>query len=330
MSSFIFNSKGKFTVATLVFASLFFMLSILFDHILSESLKSADENTHIVMSQIMAETVEADVAVIGSSRALVHYDCDLIEQNSVYKSCINLGVNATGHLGQEPILKFYYSRSPDPDVLIINFDADSFSPTVSEPKFFQPFSYAPYITEGQNLYEDMLRLEPELWKYKYIPMYEYVAHEDPLYQSVKTLVGSEPDWERGRNRKGYWPNERGWDGKFDKFVNENPNGISFPINDDSVNVVKNMIELGLSKNSKVYLVFAPQYEPFTQMLHNYEDIVNQIQSLADQYQLVFVDYSSDPDIVSDKSKFYNSQHLNSFAAEEFTLKVVEDILRAED
>lgn len=325
MNSSISSSKLFRSLIPIFFLGYLILGLFLVDKLLTTSLKNANQNDYAIWTKVIDGKIDADIAVVGSSRALVHYDCSLIESLTTYRDCINLGLNGSGHMLQLPLVSAYLRHNKAPSTMIISLDAASLVPNKQTIKIFRPQQYVPYLSDD-ILYNQLSELDPVFTKLRYVPMYKFGLYKDSLEQSLITLLHLHQNWTRDRDEKGYRPTDKDWDGSFDDLVEANPEGFNYPIENDSVNAILDIIQLAKAHNIKVILVYAPEYREFTELLNNYDQILMKFKSIAEESGVAFYDYSDDDRLVINRDNFYNSQHMTATAADSYTRIIAEEVL----
>src|SRR5262249_17993016 len=136
------------------------------------------------LNRVMSGRVNAQIVITGSSRALAHYDPAIIECVTG-KTAYNLGLNGSHTDMQLALLKAYLRHNVKPEIVVHNLDIHSLESTGSD--LYNPGLYMPYLME-QDLYKAIERIRPDVWKWKWIPLYGY-AVEDMNLTWVKGLQG---------------------------------------------------------------------------------------------------------------------------------------------
>lgn len=98
---------------------------VVFDRMLSSGFKQATEDVPGKMRMIFEDTTYYDVLCLGSSRALAHFDTEVISKGTGL-SVYNAGVNGARLLSMKIILESYLERRPPPKILVIHLDEFSY------------------------------------------------------------------------------------------------------------------------------------------------------------------------------------------------------------
>lgn len=276
-----------------------------------------------VMNRVVSGKVNADIVITGSSRALVHYDPRIIQKKTGL-SVFNLGLNGSQTDMQLALLKCYLQHNRPPKLLIHNLD--SFSLQVTHGGVYDPGQYIPYLGEPA-LYEALGRINPDIWKSRYLPLYGY-AVEDMRFtwiRGIKGLLGWFPPEDRF---SGFTPRFAAWTGDFDQFKMSNPGGVSFEIEPEGVRNLAEIGELCRREGIPMLFVYSPEYNQMQAMERNRGEIFARFRDLADRSEAPFWDFSSSP-ICGNRALFYNSQHLNAEGALAFSNEFAELLIDKE-
>lgn len=280
---------------------------------ISWSLKRVSDGELGAFNQAMQGRVNADILIAGSSRAFRHYDPRIITRETGLSS-FNLGRNASQIDVQLGVLKAYLQHNKKPRLLLQNLDIQSF--VLTKPgDIFDPASYVPYLDDSA-IYSCLSQISPQLWKWKYLPLYAY-ATEDTLFTwtvGLRTLCGlgpQEPCFE------GFCPMQKSWTNEFDQFKRAHPQGIEVPIDAGAVAALKELIAVCEHEKIKLVLVYSPQYQEMIGLTRNRAEIFALFTSIAEQSKIPLLDYTHSP-ISQTREYFYNSQHLNARGAAIFS------------
>ncbi len=309
----------NFLIKMLIFTLIFFAICIGIHFLFLKGFR-LQNNT---WNNLFDGKINADIIILGSSRALEHFDCIKIEEFLQNKSVYNLGMNGVHIELQLPFFQSYLKHNKKPDLLIIPLDIFSFSPR-KEPN--NPVQYCPYLYQ-ENLYNNLILIYPLFKKLKYIPLYglfldatEYRKNVINGFLQACHLI---PSSDTESRIKGYLPKNLEWDSRFDEFKQEHPHGISYKIDKSSVKYHSQLLDICKANNISAILVYPPEYYENKNLTLNRTEIFDKFNELATQYNIPFWDYSDLP-ITRDTSYFFNSQHMNIHGVEVFMDQFIKD------
>jgi hypothetical protein len=310
-------------VKLLLFFAFIAALAFVLDATISYGLRHIRTSKFGSLNNVMSGTVNAEIVINGSSRALVHYDPRVI-QNITGKTAYNLGMNGIQIDVQLAILKAYLSRNTRPQLVIQNLESYSFEST-RKGEIYDPALYVPYIAD-KTLYRDFLEIDRGVWKWRHIPLYGY-AVEDMKFTWVRGLLG----W-IGRSGPedyflGFNPREMPWTEDFERFKSNVGAGITYRIEPRGVSALREIIALCKNEGIKLILVYSPEYFEMQALERNRAQVFDVFHQLSAEFKIPFWDYSDSP-ICRQRDYFYNSQHLNATGASVFTLDVAHRLAKS--
>jgi hypothetical protein len=253
--------QTKTTAGILRICIFFLLLGITafgLNQLLNQGIRQVKTSDIGTFNKMMAGKVNAEIIINGSSRAVAHYDPRII-QSVTGRSAYNLGRNASQIDLELAILKTYLKHNAKPKVVIQNLDLFSFQLT-SKGDIYEPALYLPYLNE-ETLYETLRTINPEVWKWKHIPLYGYSKEDIKLLwiTGVRTYVGLQPpeDFFSGFN-----PRYTSWNEDFERFRVANPDGVAFKVDPAGVKALEELITTCRRGGIRVVLVYSPRNASF--------------------------------------------------------------------
>lgn len=297
-----------------MFAALLLLLACGIHLAINTGLRRIKTSAFGASNQIMDGRVNAQIVVTGSSRALLQYDPRII-QTVTSRTAFNLGRNGSQTDMQVAFFKAYLAHNRKPDLVVHNLDAFSF---VTTHTIFDPAQYMPYLYD-RNLYEASRKINPNIWRSRYVPLYGYVVEDVNLTwtRGVAGLFGWSP---RQDYFLGFNPRHMQWTGDFESFAASHPTGVTFDIEPAGIRDLEDLILTCKKSGIQLIFVYSPEYDRMQALTNNREQIFAQFHQLADRYDIPLWDYSGWSHN-ADKGFFYNSQHLNAEGAEIFSADV---------
>ena len=280
---------------------------------ISAGLRKIDTSKFAALRDVMTGGAKAEIIISGSSRALNHYDPDVIERVTG-RTAYNIGMNASQLDLQAVILKTYLNNNPQPKIVVQNLDLFSFEAT-EKGQIYDPGTFIPYLND-EILYEGLRSIDPVVQKWKYLPLYGYAAEDMQFTWVWGALrhfgINPQEDYRRGFN-----PRAQKWNNDFDKFKAGNAQGVKYRIDQRCVEALDAMAALCAQHRIQFLLVFSPQFTEVHALEQNRTQIIRQFTEVAKKWEVPFWDYS-DSQISRTKDFFFNSQHLNAGGARVFS------------
>lgn len=259
---------------------------------------------------LMHGQINADVVIMGSSRAWVHVD-PLILDSILHTSTYNIGMDGSAINRQIHKYNLFRKYNRKPKMIIQNIDYGSLGFTIG----YEKTQFFPYMWNKD--FRKEFEYEPlTIWE-KYIPCYRYYRNCGPYVLSILYLT-KEPR----RLTKGYQGQERNWNGTTFSKVKS----IHFNTNDTTLTMFDEYLARAKAEGIKVVFVYAPLYIGAIKKIDNIEGMYATYKKFADKYDIPVLDYMN-MDISSDTAYFYNAMHLNKRGAEIYSDSLANGIKR---
>lgn len=302
----------------ILFFALVVALAYGLDRTISFGLQRITTSKFGSLNRVFSGSVNADIIINGSSRALVHYDPRVIESATGLRS-YNLGMNAIQVDVQLAILKAYLARNQKPKLVIQNLESFSFE-TTRRGEIYDPAAYIPYLGEPE-LYRALLKIDPAVWKWKHIPLYGY-AVEDMAFTWVWALLGI-AGYSGGENYfQGFNPRFMEWTEDFNRFKAGSSAGVTYRIEPEGVAALREIIATCRQHSIDLVLVYSPEYHEMQALEKNRPEIFAKFQELCREANIPLWDFSPSP-LCLKAENFYNSQHLNARGAAQFSAEIAQ-------
>lgn len=292
-----------------IVAVLLYGLNLGLDYAISYKLQHSADSRYIGWSKIINEQLDADLVILGNSRAWVQYDPAILD-SILHINSFNMGIDGSGFNRQ--ILRYevynrYQAKMPRWIVMNIDyFSASDWTIGYEREQFF-PFMWNPAARK------EIENVEPMSWGERYIPVYRYVT-----YKGLYSVVHETP-WDAKTN-KGYMGRESAW-------ATEAYDALdSYPLKFDKR--TKEAFEQFLAERKKegiqVIFCYAPIYIGFTNKVENLDEFFACYKSYAERYDIPILDYTYH-ELSKDTAYFYNASHLNKTGAEIFSTQLAHDL-----
>lgn len=302
----------KFLSKLILFILPFWILLTLVDFKFSQVAKHSDEHAIEAWYDLMNGNVDADVIVMGNSRALVNVD-PLILDSVLHVNSYNLGIDGRSVSSQVRKYHLFKAHNKKPKLIIHNIDIFSFHyrPGIMKYQFY------PYFWD-QSVRQEYMPSEPFTAGEKYLPMYRFI-HIDRLSEcGFLDFLSSDSS----SLIKGYRRQPKSWDGKALK----NIDSIPFVVNDTTVRMFDEYLAEVKADGIPMVFVYAPMYIEATRKITNIKQVYAAFQKFADKYSIPVLDYTY-MGLSYDTTYFYNAMHLNDRGAEIYSDSLANDIKR---
>lgn len=302
---------NKFLTKTVILLCVLFVLNVILDYGITRFLNHSELHMYKPWNHIINDTLEADLLVMGSSRAQRQYDTRIMD-SMLLLNTYNLGLRASHVNRQIVIYKVYrhYQRKK-PSFLLVNFDYwGNWVGSNYEREQFFPYLANPFVRRLVLKYEHFVMRE------LYLPMYRYYSQGLlSLMDKDDTARFSPKNWYNG-----YWGYSLGWDGEEIKNVEK----IEFKTNASIVEDFDAFLSELQKDGVKVIFVSSPICAMATKKLVNPSEFYEFRDRFSEKYNIPVLDYIDDA-ICNDTTYFSNATHLNRAGAELFTTKLCQDL-----
>ena len=258
-----------------------------------------------VWNDILHTNIDADVLIMGNSRAWGQYSTYILD-SALNVNSYNIGMDGScfnRQIKRYEIYRHYQRRKPD--YIIQNVEFFTLERTVGyEREQFMPYMMYPYFRER------VMEEEPFSFAELYIPMYRYYVNN--FYDDYTKY--DFPQY------KGYYAGDEEWDPKDLKHV-EPYNAV---VDTATLRMFEDFISLTKQDSISLILVIAPMHIEATRVVLNNDEICRMYKNLAHKYDVPLLDYSDMP-ICNDTTYFHNATHLNKLGAELFSTQLAHDL-----
>ncbi len=290
---------------------LFFLLIVIpLDVIVTFSLY----NTFILVpswTQVKCDKADADVLIMGHSRAEVQYSPYILDSVLGCNS-YNLGFSAARFNTQ--ILRYNYYRRfhTAPKAIIQNIDYSTLGykcPT-TEHVTFLPMVY------DNTLRNELYECGELSFAEAYIPLYRYMSQDNDLYGAIRQRVKNGV----AKRDKGYLGVPWGYDGTALAGVDT----FQFENDARTRHIFEDFLQSCKEEDIKMVFVFAPLYIDAINKVYDSASVRQVFSYYAEKYDAVLLDYTYSY-LSYDNAYFYNGTHLNKDGAERFSRMLAHDL-----
>lgn len=305
----------KFFQNILLFVAIILLLALVVDFAVSNGLKRTERGHFFTMNALMNQKMDADVVILGNSRAVGSYNPyvldTILEANSR-----NLGVSAQPFGVSYLRWQLYHRNNKNPKLLIVNID---FRELRMVSNGFEKEQYYPYMTD--TLVRPYLDLYSFTWAEKHVPMYRYRGDYKLMAIGFGELLHIRHD-RKGNYYKGYKNEDTQWNGRNLQYVLSR-GMIKGQCEPQAVQLLERFLQETSSENIPVVFVYAPLYKRLKDNLEE-EETRAAYQDLSQRYDIPLLDFS-EIDFYSDTSFFMNGHHVNRKGAAAFSAKLARSI-----
>lgn len=293
---------GRFLKKFFLFVLIWIFIAISTDYLFTKHLLNSNVRELEIWEDIINDRLNAEIVILGSSRAADHYQPAIIDSISGLSS-YNLGQygkTIEDDFIRYNMLKNYSKRFPKYFVWDIYFGSFAYSS-----KYYDE-QYTPFLL-NKNIWYNVNRnsIHFSLFE-RYIPILRYwnknmLYKFDYLPDPYKGFVYNRADWNPDEMRK------------------LQDSSIVFHMEDALIKEFRSTIHKIKGNGSEVIVVFSPLYFQGQACINNLDCILDTIKTIVNDEQCFFLNYLEDS-ICFDSTYFKNAMHLNERGTDFFSAK----------
>jgi len=308
----------KFIRTCLLFAGVAIIGAVLLQRVVDYGLKKMTNHTSTQTSiaQLLSDTLNADILIMGNSRALCSYNPAIIEQETDMRTW-NISVSGQPFGISHFRYQLYTQHNKKPKLLIINIDNNELEMIENG---FGREEYYPYFSD--STVRSYLDIYGFTWKDFYIPMYKYFGDYKLIGYGLMSSVGMYP-FPAQQHYHGFYNCDLPFDGETLRSVLRDNKLDTACCEEAAIQLLDEFLEELRQQHVEVIFCYAPQYQELYQRLQ-LADCMVAYRQLSDKYAIPILDYSSVP-WANDSSYFYNANHINLLGSKLFSTQLARDI-----
>lgn len=301
MKHFIIKTGTLFAILLVLNAGLDFGVSSI--------LNKSKVPPYVGWNDIIHDSLDADLLIMGSSRALVQYNPAILD-SILHLNSYNLGMDGRSLNSQIPKYNVYRKNQSKPKTIIVNIDYFS---ALNYKIGYDHHQFFPYIFNS-DIQRILLEIEPFSWAELHVPIYRYTTYCG-LYYLMHTTTGF-----FDQHYKGFEPKNILWDGsEYEKIK-----CYHCEIDGRTMSMFEDFLSQAQAEDIKVLFCYAPIYFGLTEKVDNLEEMYSVFSDYSQRYDIPILDYNFSV-ISRDTTYFYNASHLNKLGADLFTTQLAKDI-----
>ena len=298
----------KFVIGILAFTLSVLFVATISDFAISKGLKRTERGHFYTMNALMNQTMDADVVILGNSRAAGSYNPAVID-TMLHVNSRNLGVSGQPFGVSYLRWQLYHRRNKNPNLLIVNID---FRDLRMVTKGVEKEQYYPYMHD--TLVQPYLDLYGFTWAEKHIPMYRYRGDYKLMAFGLCELLHLRHD-QKGHYYKGYANENTKWDGQnLNQILRQGK--IKGQCEPEAIQLLEQLLRETQHDGIPVVFVYAPLYKKLKDNLDE-SQTREAYRDLSERYDIPLLDFS-EIGFCSDSSYFMNGHHVNRIGANRFT------------
>lgn len=270
-----------------------------------------------VWNDIYNGKIDAEIEIIGSSRAFVHIDPEIMLDNLGLTS-YNFGVDGHKFLSQNYRHTKFIKHNKKPKYILVSLDLLTLT---NSKELFNMEQFLPYLLwnfELSRVYNENQAYS----SFDYIlPLVRYLKFSNSF--TKKKVYSKILNPSNKLRKNGYKGQDYKWNQDFSK-LKAKQNEFNVMLDTSMLNLFQQFIVTAKKEKIPLIFVYTPEYIEGQQFVKNRAEVINLYEELALKNNIYFLDYSKN-EICYQQDKFYNTMHLNKTGAEIFTKMLSEDL-----
>jgi len=306
----------KFLIKVATFTAVLYGLAWGLDYAISKGLYQMDDYRFISWREIGEGNINADILIMGNSRALSHFE-PLTIDSIMGMSCYNIGLGGYSITVEDLKYQYYRAHNSKPKIIVFQIDAATLrydeAPHNHQSEQFLPLTY------DRSIYSELRRVGYK-WLDVYCPLYRYWGYQMVIKNGLLEFLGlkhyiSEP------SRQGLHYETGEWDGaKLAKI-----DTIKATFDENGKAYFELFMQRCAEEEIKVILVNSPTYIGATNKTVGLDATNTYFDSIAHVYNTEYWDYSYDG-LCNDTANFVVAVHMNPYATHQFSVDFANKLL----
>lgn len=302
----------KFLRQIFFFTLILFLLASAFDVVLTTRALRMKVPPYVSWNDLYRQNINADVLIMGSSRAYVQFNPAIID-TILRTTSYNLGMN--GRAADSQILKYKVFRhrgNRKPKLILYEVSHG----TMQESNGYERSQFVPYIHDPY-LWRLCHKQEEFSFADLLLPAWRFLGRPNLM----RTILS--PAAQQGDDNPVY-KGFRSYDKKWDGSAFRKQTSVSYTHDTAVIRQFRDFLTDCCRDSIQVVLVTSPFYIGGTRKMADSTGMHNMFAQIAHDFDLPFLDYTYD-ELCYDTAYFYNTMHLNRTGANLFSQKVARDI-----
>lgn len=304
-----------FLIKMVLFTLVSFGFAYGLDYMVEEGIKELNFLETEKWQEITQGGIDAEILIVGSSRALDHFDAQYIE-SKLGKITYNLGFDGITFMQEKLILDLYLMQNKAPEYLIWSLDYHNFRTDENVENLDQMIPFR----EFDQVYRLMRYSDLHFVEF-FIPLYRYSITPTLKIQGLLGYLGIH---HREKSMiKGFRPRNKTWNQTlFEQQLAEHPKGTIIDLEEEMFNEFVALNHQLQNQGIAQAWVLCPYFAEYNTMVLNRSQILSKIQDASSKLNIPFQDFSDHP-ISKDNSNFYNRSHMNIVGVKKFMIELLD-------
>lgn len=293
------SKMKRFLIKIAIFAVATYLIASGLDAMISHGLATSSGHPHQAWKEIRSGDYASDIVILGTSRALEHYDPYIIDSITGLSS-YNLGMG--GYSINVDLMKYrYYCRyNPLPKYLIYDVDQILLA-IMNAPHEHQSEQFLPLFYDGA-IRKDLMDVGYS-WIDAYIPMARYWGYQTQSKRGIFECLNLKHYCDYP-SYKGHHPDSDPWDASRLHFTDS----IRPLFNEEAMTMFDGFVQECNESGIQLIFVTSPVYYRYVEMSPDWNCYIAWYDSIAQANDIPYLNYMENP-ICRDSTVFNAGVHL---------------------
>lgn len=289
----------RFITKIAFFAVAAYLIALGLDAMISHGMANSSGHPHQAWREIRSGDYASDIVIMGTSRALEHYDPKVIDSITGLSS-YNLGMG--GYSINVELMKYRYYRYYNPQPKYLIYDVDQILLAIMDaPHQHQSEQFLPLFYDGA-IRNDLINVGYSLID-AFVPMARYWGYQTQGKRGIFECLNLKHYCDYA-SYKGHMPDPDTWDASRLVFKDSLPSHVDDEAKTMFVNFVQECKESGV----RMIFVTSPVYHRYVEMSPDWNRYIVWYDSIAQTNDIPYLNYMDHP-ICRDSTLFNAGVHL---------------------
>lgn len=295
------SEMKRFLTKIAIFTVAAYLIALGLDAMISHGLANSAGHPHQAWREICSGSFASDIVILGTSRALSHYDPYIIDSITGMQS-YNLGMGGYSINIELMKYRYYCHYNPRPKYLI--YDVDQLLLTIDTAVHqHQSEQFLPLFYDGA-IRKDLMSVGYS-WIDAYIPMARYWGYQIVNKRGLLECLGLKHYCDYP-SYKGHHPDHDIWNISHLMFTDSIPSNVNEEAKTMFINFVQQCQESGV----QLIFVTSPVYYCYVEMSPDWNKYIAWFDSISSAKDIPYLNYTDHP-ICRDSMMFNAGVHLTS-------------------
>ena len=309
----------RFLIKIGIGAVVAYLVALLLDAVISYGLYTTQSHPHQAWREIRSGQYASDIVILGTSRALEHYDPYVIDSITGLTS-YNLGMG--GYSINVQLMKYRYYLHYNPQPRYIIYDVDQLLLKIDTVVHqHQSEQFLPLFHDGA-IRKDLMNVGYS-WTDAYIPMARYWGYQIQNKRGILEALNLK-HYHDYASYRGHCPDPDPWDPARLHITDSVP----YSVNEEAKRMFETFVDECKKRGVQLIFVTSPVYYTYVEMSPVWNQYIGYFDSIAQAHDIPYLNYI-DYSICRDSTCFNAGVHLTPEGTKRFSEILSKDLINAD-